>query len=406
MKLQHGFHLTYCSNIHPGESWDEVRDNLSRYLPELRRLMRTDVPMGIGLRLSAQAADALAMPHTLDAFKQFLQEANAYVFTINGFPYGVFHGARVKEDVYLPDWKDDERLRYTRACARILAALLPDEPGLEGSISTVPGAFKGEVNGPEDVRRMASHMVRQVADLHRLRTETGKHLTLAIEPEPCCYIETIAEAITFFREELCSSESLTELASACKLSMDGALQAVREHIGLCYDACHMAIEFEDAGKALAALEEAGIRVCKFQISSALKLTFQRGDGRPRQVLAPFSESTYLHQVVERSAAGLVRYKDLPEAMDRVEDPAAGRRGEPVEWRVHFHVPIFLEEMRNFQTTQDHLIDLFEHLKRRPTCPYLEVETYTWDVLPAEYKTTGVTEAIARELNWVRERIES
>lgn len=406
MKLAHGFHLTYCSNIHPGETWDEVRANLVRYLPELRRGLDTDQSLGIGLRLSAQAADALAEPEELERFEGFLRESNAYVFTINGFPYGVFHRARVKEEVYLPDWKDEERLRYTGQCARILARLLPAEPGLEGSISTVPGAFKTEVRSDEDIRRMARLIHRQVVQLIHLRKESGKLLTLAIEPEPCCYIETTAEAIAFFRDFLCAPDLLDELAAALGVSRAEARSAVYEHVGLCYDACHMAIEYEEVGRALSDIAAADIKICKFQISSALRLRFRPGDGRARQLLTPFSESTYLHQVVERSAAGLVRYTDLPEALDRADRPPARGPNPAVEWRVHFHVPIFLEEMRQFQTTQDYLVELFDRIKTRTPCPYLEVETYTWDVLPAEYKTMNVADAIVRELNWVRAKLES
>jgi len=165
------------------------------------------------------------------------------------------------------------------------------------------------------------------------------------------------------------------------------------------------VEFEDTPKALAALAEAGIKICKFQISSALKLTFQRGDGRAREMLSPFVESTYLHQVVEKSGAGHARYTDLPEGLDDEARLAAGERaGELLEWRVHFHVPIFLEEMKNFQTTQQQLIELLEHVKNSPDCPYLEVETYTWDVLPPEYRSQELSAAISRELAWVRDRM--
>jgi len=405
MKLAGGFHLTYCSNIHPGESWEEVRANLVTYLPALRERLGIEGPLGIGLRLSAQAAEQLSQPEELERLVEFLAAGQGYVFTINGFPYGVFHGVRVKEQVYLPDWKDDERLRYTLLLARILARLLPGEPGMEGSVSTVPGAFKAEVRSAEDARQMARLMLRCVAGLYRLRLETGKRITLALEPEPCCFIETIAEAVAFFEEHLFSAALVQELADELGLASAQALAAVREHLGLCYDACHMAIEFEEVERALDRLDAARIKVCKFQISSALKLKFRAGDGRARQLLAPFTESTYLHQVVARTRAGLERYQDLPEALDPQDRPPKGGAGAEVEWRVHFHVPIFLEEMKHFQTTQDHLVALLERLKRKSPCPYLEVETYTWDVLPPEYRAQPIADAIARELNWVRERIE-
>lgn len=407
MKLPDHFHLTYCSNIHPGESWEEVRRNLGEFLPKIRARFSPDGAFGVGLRLSAQAAERLAEPEVMEEFQAFLRAEQCYVFTLNGFPYGVFHHARVKEEVYLPDWKDEERLEYTNRLAGIMAQLLPSDPGLEGSVSTVPGAFKAEVNGEEDVTRMARQMLRHAAELHAIRERTGKIVTLALEPEPCCYIETVAEAVDFFRDYLLAPALLAELAENLDVTPERAETIVREHIGLCYDACHMAVEFEDTEQALATLAAAGIKICKFQISSALKLSYRRGDGRPARTLSDFAESTYLHQVVERTAAGLVRYTDLPESLASEQEAGiatrqTGEQGEPVEWRVHFHVPIFLEEMRNFQTTQSELIELLERLKVNTPCPYLEVETYTWEVLPPEYRSADLADDIVRELEWVKQ----
>ena len=405
MRLGPNIHLTYCSNIHPGESWKEVHQNLATYLPEVRRQLHHDGSFGIGLRLSAQAAETLETPETLAAFRGFLEEHNGYVFTINGFPYGVFHGTRVKEEVYLPDWRDEARLVYTCRLARILAALLPDEPGLEGSISTLPGAFKGEIRSEDDASQMARLMLKQVEDLHELREKTGRTITLALEPEPCCYPETVNESVEFFERFLRHPSLVRELADATALSLAEAELAVRRHIGLSYDACHMAVEFEELKRAFSLLKGADIKICKFQISSALKLRFISGDGRAAEILSPFDEGTYLHQVVERSSDGLRRYVDLPQALaeeERIRGEGTG--GTPKEWRVHFHVPVFLGEMSGFATTQDYLVELMNCIKSDPVCPYLEVETYTWDVLPSEYKTTDMASAIARELAWVRDQL--
>jgi sugar phosphate isomerase/epimerase len=404
MRLPGGYHLTYCSNIHPGETWEEVQGNLAAYLPQVRRALGTPGPFGVGLRLSALAARQLEAPEALARFREFLAAGDHYVFTLNGFPYGVFHGAAVKESVYLPDWRDEERLDYTNRLARLLAALLPDEPGLEGSVSTVPGAFKGAARSPDDAGRMARLMLRHAAELVRLERRTGKTIALALEPEPCCQIETTAEAVAYFQEHLLAPAPLGEFAADAGLAPSQAEAAVRKHIGLCYDACHQAVEFEEPGASLAAIAAAGIKLCKFQISSALRLSFRRGDGRPLALLGPFVESTYLHQVVERSRGELTRFVDLPQALDEERRLAAVRPGEPLEWRVHFHVPIFLEEMRNFQTTQAHLAELLAALRRQPLCRHLEVETYTWDVLPPEYRTQPLPAAIARELAWARDRM--
>lgn len=395
------FHLTYCSNIHPGETWDEVRRNLEAYLPAVRERLGVEGPFGVGLRLSAQAAAALDDARELARFTAFLRDGGYYVFTINGFSYGAFGGRRVKDDVYLPDWLHDERVRYTNRLASILAAILPDDPAIDGSVSTVPGAFKARVRTREDALAMAANILRHVAHLVGLRERTGRVITLALEPEPCCFVETVDETLAFFGDVLFNPSVVDELTGPWPrpVSVDDA----RRHLGVCFDACHMAVEFEDMAAAIAELGAARVPIRKFQISAALKLRFREGDGQAQQTLAPFAEEVYLHQVVERGVAGIVRYTDLPEAL-AVE--ARKALGAQKEWRVHFHVPIFLSRMKDFETTQDELAALLDLIRRETPSAYLEVETYTWDVLPAEYRTTDAATAIARELAWVRERLRS
>lgn len=390
MKAGGPFHLTYCSNIHPGETWAEVLASLESHLPAVRRNLSHDGAFGIGLRLSAEAAAELERPERLAGFRDFLDEGNYYVFTINGFPYGAFHGQRVKEQVYLPDWRDERRLAYTARLARILAALLPEEAGLEGSVSTVPGAFKSALDGRGDVARIAEMLLRQVTELAEIRADTGRTIVLALEPEPACMLETTPETIDFFQSWL------FDRAAAKGIALDD----VRRHLGVCYDACHMAVQFEEPAGSVAALVAAGIKIAKIQVSSGLHVSFEAGEAAVAATLAPFAEGTYLHQVVERSGAELSRYVDLPEAL---ASPAI-RSGEPREWRVHFHLPIYLDRAPGFDTTHDHLLALFDLLKRDAFCPYLEVETYTWSVLAPEYRTVDLSAAIARELAWVRDRI--
>ncbi|MGH8707175.1 MAG: metabolite traffic protein EboE, partial [Burkholderiales bacterium] len=323
-----------------------------------------------------------------------------YVFTINGFPYGVFHGTRVKEQVYLPDWLDEERLAYTDGLARILAALLPAEPGLEGSVSTVPGAYKARVRGPGDVHRMAELLVRHAATLHELRERTGKTIALALEPEPCCHLETIPEAIRFFRDHLFAPAAVATLGRLTGLGRADAEAALRRHLGVCFDACHMAVEFEDVRGALTALQAAGIRVPKIQVSAGLRVRLDPRDHATVDALRPFAEGVYLHQVVEARHGTLTRFLDLPEALATLSADA-----EPREWRIHFHVPLFRQELGRFQNTQDYLRELLALLGREPHTGHLEVETYTWDVLPEAYRKVDLSSAIARELNWVKAQLQ-
>ena len=387
-------HLTYCSNIHPGESWAEVRAQVGAHLPNVKARLSPDGPFGIGLRLSAIAAESLSEPAAMEEFKTFLAAEGLYVFTLNGFPYGEFHGTPVKENVYLPDWRDAARLAYSNRLADLLAELLPDDLELEGSISTVPGAFKPAITSEADVAAMAENLVRHAAHLVALRERTGRTVTLELEPEPCCFIETIDEAVDFFRNHLFSADAIAGMAERTGLSGAAAEAALRRHLGVCLDLCHAAVEFEDADEALAKLRDAGIRVGKMQISAGLR--FAPVDDGTVELLRPFNDAVYLHQVVERNGAGLARYVDLPEAFAAAD----GKQGDR-EWRVHFHVPIFLDDLGRFSTTQDFIRDMLARHRTAPVTKHLEVETYTWDVLPPEYRNVDVDSAIVRELQWVR-----
>lgn len=390
-------HLTYCSNIHPGETWAEVRAQVGAHLPKVKARLSPERPFGIGLRLSAIAAESLSEPAAMEEFKAFLAGEGLYVFTINGFPYGEFHGTPVKENVYLPDWRDAARLAYSNRLADLLAELLPDDPELDGSISTVPGAFKPAITGEADVAAMADNLVRHAAHLWDLRERTGRTVTLELEPEPCCFIETIDEAVDFFRNHLFSADAIASMADRTGLSGAAAEAALRRHLGVCLDLCHVAVEFEDAEYALESLARAGIRIGKMQISAGLR--FARVDETTVEQLRPFNDAVYLHQVVERNGAGLARYVDLPEAFAAVEKNDGDK-----EWRVHFHVPIFLDNLGKFSTTQDFIREMLARQRAAPFTPHLEVETYTWDVLPPDYRNVDVDSAIVRELQWVRDQL--
>lgn len=396
MLLSSGSHLTYCTNIHPGETWPEVRENLARHVREVKRRVCPDAPFGVGLRLSARAADELLRGGTLAELKAFLGDNGLYVFTINGFPHGRFHGGVVKERVYLPDWRDPERVRYTNALADILAALLPD--GIDGSVSTVPCAFRAHVRGPEDVRAMVENLLRSAAHLVAVREHTGRVIVLAIEPEPACHVETVAEAVAFFGDHLYAEPAVVRLAHDTGLARADAAAALRRHLGVCLDTCHAAVEYEDPAAAVAGLREAGIPIAKVQLSAGLRLV--RADRDARAAFAPYLDGVYLHQVVERRGSALARHVDLPDALAAMEGAAAASTEFVPEWRVHFHVPIFHQRLGAFESTRDVLASVLAIHRESPVSAHLEVETYTWDVLPPEVRTPDVDDAVARELRWV------
>lgn len=386
--------LTYCLNIHPTQSWSEARAALTGPVKAVKAAISPDDPFVVGLRFSAETMAELEDPGLRAELKQILSEESYRPVTMNGFPYGPFHGTRVKEDVYLPDWRSEERVTYTKALAELMAEI--NRPDDFISLSTVPGAFRPLGRGAEPT--MAENYLRAVAHLVEVERRSGHHIALAIEPEPCCFLETIAETVDFFRDYLHSSAAASRLADMTGLSNTQAADALPRHLGLCYDVCHAAVEFEDASNSLDMLQTAGIPVHKLQLSSALRI--ETGSAAARSALGQFNEPTYLHQLIARGPSGLSRFADLDQALGE----AGARDGE--EWRVHFHVPVFLEHLPDFGTTQAFLSEILALHRNSPISPHLEVETYTWDVLPKELGAGPVDEAVVRELNWVRSQLTS
>lgn len=390
-QLPGGPHLGYCTNIHAGETWAEISSSLDAHVPAIKAAVSPEAPLGLGLRLSGIAAAELARPRALAGLRDQLGRLGAYVFTINAFPYGPFHGTRVKEQVYEPDWRTKERVEFTLNAARALAALLPENG--YGSVSTVPGAFKPRALEPGAVDTMVERLLKAAAQLARLHRDTGRHIALALEPEPCCFLETVEEAVTFFKERLFASESIARFAALASLSPADAEPALRGHLGICYDVCHGAVEFEDPVAALRRLKREGIGIPKIQLSAAMRVPEMTRDHLTH--LERFDTAVYLHQVVVRNGP-LNRFVDLPDAL------AAFRAGTAAgEWRIHCHVPVFLSDLDNLQSTQDALIALLHALQDEPMSPHMEVETYTWDVLPDQLKTGSKAQDIARELAFVR-----
>ena len=373
----HGAHLTYCSNIHPGESWAEVRANLERYFPAVRERVAPGAPFGIGLRLSARAARELGAAGALAGFREWLAREKLYVFTINGFPYGKFHGTRVKEQVYQPDWTTDERVDYTNLLFDLLVQIIPE--GVEGSVSTVPGSFKEFITSSAQVQAMRDNLWRSVEHIARLVQRTGKKLHLGLEPEPLCFLETSSETALFF------DQMRDEHPGDSRL---------RDHLGVNYDTCHLAVEFEEPAEVLLRFRERDIKVSKLHFSSALQV---QATAETRHALRAFEDEVYFHQVVARSGEGsITRYRDLDVALNS----QLSTLNSPEEWRIHFHVPLHCAPTPLFSTTADHLLGVMDALAADPAlCSHLEMETYTWEVMPAEMKNRSVVDQLVAEYEW-------
>lgn len=384
-------HLTYCTNIHPGNGWVEVAANVARYAPALKRRFAPHAPFGLGLRLSAREAREL-LATGFDDFARFLQREGLYVAIINGFPYGPFHRSVVKADVYAPDWRDEARLRYTLDLIEVLRRLLPD--GLDGGVSTAPISYKAWMTGAGDWSPVIRHLVRVAETLVAIRRDHGKLIHLDIEPEPDCTIENTEEAIGFFETRV-FGEASRRLAAAIGCGAAEAREHLRDHIQLCFDCCHFAVEYEDPIAAMARFAAAGIRIGRVQLSSALRAAIPADPDAAAPVLdrlRTFADSTYLHQVIQRRGHDLQHFPDLPDALLAAEPTAS-------EWRIHFHVPLFTGQYDGLQSTQQDVARVLRSLRDRPATTHLEIETYTWDVLPLPLKG-DLLESIGREYDWV------
>jgi len=382
-------HLTYCLNVHPGESWAENLAAIAGEALKVRNLLAPPGCFALGLRLSARAAGQLRRQRALAELKQFLAGEKLYVFTINGFPYGRFHGRAVKGDVYRPDWRSRQRLDYTIMLADILAELLPE--GMIGSISTVPCSYAAWIRSRQDVRAMVRMLCEAAFHLAQIRRRRGKEIVLALEPEPDCYLARTEQTVAFFAGPLAEIGGMY-LRDERGLGASDASETIQRHVGVCFDTSHLAVEFEDLTAGLESLARAGIRVGKIHLSSALRA---RPTAEAREQLKEFCDPVYLHQVKARTADGkIVSYADLPEALNA---PASA---DDDEWRVHFHVPLFFEKSGHLQSTGSLLKGSFAAALKAGGAEHLEIETYTFGVLPAPLRKGGVSSCIAREYQWV------
>jgi hypothetical protein len=386
--------LTYCTNIHSAEGWPAVFENLRRYALELKARLSPHASFGLGLRLSNEEAEALSRDDQLEEFAKFLQTSGLHVALINGFPYGWFHGRRLKDQVFAPDWTRSERVDYTIRLIRILSRLLPD--GMDGGVSTCPLSYKPWFRSPQDVNwdLIIGNLLRVFEVLFELKRTRGQDIHLDIEPEPDGLIENTSEFVAFF-DRLLQTAVPRLREDRFQLESHQAERALREHFALCYDLCHSAVEFENGEAALERLKAARIRIGRVQISSAVKMALpadEKGRAEIRKQLQGLVDPVYLHQVIGDSS----RFPDLEDSLAHLETEKGS------EWRIHYHVPVFLESYGVLSSTQAELRDALHRLI--PTgVKHFEIETYTWSVLPAELKLELV-DSIEREYRWVLDHL--
>jgi len=419
--------VPYCLNIHKTDTLSDVYAAIEGYTCAVRERIVFSQRRGdaetqkkdfypVGLRLSAEAArellkgDVGADPcvrlgaHTgapLPAFRAFLDERHLYVTGINGFPYDAFHGEPVKEAVYKPDWSTPERFAYTCDLVDILAGLLPE--GEVGSITTMPLTYWTLCPDGYKYELYARQITMVAIVLDKLYRETGKHIVLAIEPEPCCLLEDTDFFIGWF-ENMFLPEGKRWMCLDQRHAPAEAEEILRRHVGICFDTCHFSVMSENPLESVKQIEDAGIRIARVQLSAAIRATIT--SRHVLEALLAFAEPVYLHQVIARQPWRPhklhVRFFDLP-TTDSSSFPYLLKNLAGCEVRSHFHVPLFWEGNEVIGSTHGDLSpELFAHVtaKHYP----LEIETYTFDVLPAELKEKDVVENLVRETEWVMERI--
>ncbi|SDT05091.1 metabolite traffic protein EboE [Actinoplanes derwentensis] len=370
MRLRHRsgrtLHLSYCTNVHPAEDLPGIVAQLDAFAVPVRKRLDTDV-LGLGLWLAAPAAAELAAdPRARRRLRTELDTRGLEVVTLNGFPYAAFQAPVVKHAVYRPDWTTEDRLRYTLDLARVLTDLLPDDAA-RGSISTLPLAWRDPWR-PDQRDIAARNLDRLAAGLAEIEDQTGRPVRVGFEPEPGCVVENTTQA--------------TELLAAVDTG----------RLGICLDLAHLACAWEEPAEALHRLSQQGLPVVKVQVSAALEVA---DPVAARDVLQQYAEPRFLHQT--RSAHGPAT-DDLDEAL------AAGLPGP---WRVHFHVPLHVAPAPPLASTTKVLETALHHLMAadEPWCDHLDVETYTWDVLPVDRRPAGPAEladGIAGELAYARD----
>ena len=390
-------HLTYCSNIHPGETWSDHFLKLKENIPFIKKKVSPVEPFGIGLRLANSASLELRKQENLELFRSWLAENDCYVFTMNGFPYGGFHNTVVKDQVHAPDWLSADRVAYTIRLAQILTSLLPE--GVDGGISTSPLSYKywhKEENLSSTFETATFNLLQVVDQLIRIKHTTGKLIHIDIEPEPDGLLGNGKEFLQWYVQYLLPL-GIPFIQERYSINEDEASSVIREHIQLCYDVCHFAVGYEDHLHIIEQVRSLGIKTGKIQISAALKSLFpENSDDRKTYIEAfkKFNEPVYLHQVVARKKDGkLLSYPDLDIALADALNP------DVTEWRAHYHVPLFVSSYGVLQSTQADIEKVLSIHDRSMFTFHLEIETYTWEVLPDEMRLP-VNESIIREMQWV------
>lgn len=355
--------LTYCLNIFPIKRADDVFVLFENTIPELKRKLglKEYDQFPLGIWFPNNILEELMRKKSL--LVRLMNQHNLVIATMNAFPFGVFHGERVKEKVYYPDWGERERLKYTKKLVELTVEL----PRLERilPISTVPVTFGNRM--PEKALEYIFEMVDFLEDIHNTYEQK---FTLMFEPEPFCFLENQQQTLDFFKK------------------LHKVIPKSKTFTGVCLDTCHSAVVFEDPLEQFLVYKDHDIRVDKIQISSSIVLPAQSD----KQALKKYIDQVYFHQTFVKRDEKIYRFVDLDKAV------ALGKEGE---YRVHYHIPLHTQPISPLKSSVENIThEFFQTISQEERI--IEVETYTFDVLPTN--TESVLDSIIKELQWVTKRI--
>ncbi|MFT5059513.1 MAG: hypothetical protein ACI89E_002298 [Planctomycetota bacterium] len=407
--------LAYCTNLHAGESLPEIRQGLEDFAVAVKRALGVQGTFGVGLYLPAKVALHLASEHgrhDLDGFASWLEQQGLEAFTFNAFPYGDFQRDGLKAAVYRPTWETPERAAYTAAVAKVAPLLMRRRSDSAGniagnpsghiSISTHPGAHVSQVDDGEGHEKYLLGLAGAVVDLVRSQSVNAPNIVLSLEAEPWAIAGNSIALAGHLQQVSSLAQNILCEEHAC--DPESARRSVAQHLGTCLDACHSAVEFETASDAVDLARKVGC-MGKLQYSNALSLSRPSESPAAVAALLALDEPRFLHQVNGDALAGPQNAADLIDLQQALADQSS--RDDWLaceEWRCHFHVPVNLPEFEGLGTTQDHADAILLELLADPVAwktpeLHVEIETYTWNILPGS-RPAGIVSGLVAEYRHV------
>lgn len=405
--------LGYCLNVLAGEDLPSLERALEQVCAAVRDRVAPDGVLGLGLYLPA----ALALPLAEDRaakrrkdLKKRMERLGLCAFTANAFPFGGFHRPGLKAGVFRPSWDESERAFFTAAVALIADELAPADAS-HVSVSTHSGLHRSEPNALDRVEACGRGLGLTLVALDALSARHSRPTVLSIEPEPRSLAGDTRELAAIWPALLRGARA--ELSERGVADPEAVLAT---HLGLCLDTCHAAVEFEEPQDVCDRIDALKLPIGKVQVSSALRLPNPGADAEGRARLLAMDEPVYLHQVTGRPAAGAGAAGELLLRAQDLGDPALSSDPKWLdcdEWRCHFHVPVDapdpLPDAGGLSTTAAQgaatLAAVLADPDRWGTRDlHVEVETYTFDVLPPAWREGGLAASLARELEWTHARL--